>query len=247
MHHQIPLQTNRLNDKVITCSNGRFNHWGSLFLNTLILPLIFYPNALSPPGFTKIMTRTQPPAPVPLDEDISKWLHIEKLCPDEDDTTETIDDRYGQFYSPVEWGAAWPSMGSPASGRAVNPQSDDDSPSSKKRRRTYTSNKPSGGLATDFTVLCFPSDPARPEGKKKKRRDFTQQRRLEVAKVRKEGACLRCKIRRISVGNSTPEDMWLLFLGQRANTLRSVAKGNRAMPASRPLVNLGSRYVRGKG
>lgn len=51
----------------------------------------------------------------------------------------------------------------------------------------------------EFSVVCFPSNPSKPEGIKKKRRDFAEKRRLEVALVRKTGACFRCKMRRISV------------------------------------------------
>lgn len=50
-------------------------------------------------------------------------------------------------------------------------------------------------------LTCFPSDPARPEGRKKKRRDFTESRRQEVAQIRKAGACLRCKIRKTPVSH----------------------------------------------
>lgn len=51
----------------------------------------------------------------------------------------------------------------------------------------------------EYSVICFPSNPTKPDGIKKKRKDFDEKRRLEVARVRKTGACFRCKVRRISV------------------------------------------------
>ncbi|KAF5973261.1 hypothetical protein FBULB1_8397 [Fusarium bulbicola] len=51
----------------------------------------------------------------------------------------------------------------------------------------------------EYSVICFPSNPTKPDGIKKKRKDFDEKRRLEVARVRKSGACFRCKVRRISL------------------------------------------------
>lgn len=51
----------------------------------------------------------------------------------------------------------------------------------------------------EYAVICFPSNPTKPDGIKKKRKDFDEKRRQEVAQVRKSGACFRCKVRRISV------------------------------------------------
>ncbi|KAJ0145092.1 hypothetical protein HZ326_12180 [Fusarium oxysporum f. sp. albedinis] len=56
----------------------------------------------------------------------------------------------------------------------------------------------------EYSVICFPSNPTKPDGIKKKRKDFDEKRRLEVARVRKTGACFRCKVRRISCGVGAP-------------------------------------------
>jgi hypothetical protein len=56
----------------------------------------------------------------------------------------------------------------------------------------------------EYSVICFPSNPTKPNGIKKKRKDFDEKRRQEVAQVRKSGACFRCKFRRISCGVGAP-------------------------------------------
>jgi hypothetical protein len=48
-------------------------------------------------------------------------------------------------------------------------------------------------------IICFPANPAVPEGVKKKRSDFGESRRKEVALVRRRGACVRCKTRKTTV------------------------------------------------
>ncbi|KAJ4130988.1 hypothetical protein NW768_006527 [Fusarium equiseti] len=69
------------------------------------------------------------------------------------------------------------------------------------RRRGIRSNVSS---IPEYAVICFPSNPTKPDGIKKKRKDFDEKRRQEVAQVRKSGACFRCKVRRISCGVGAP-------------------------------------------
>ncbi|KAF5017956.1 hypothetical protein F66182_10085 [Fusarium sp. NRRL 66182] len=59
--------------------------------------------------------------------------------------------------------------------------------------KTYSERKGarSSAPAPEYSVICFPSNPTKPEGIKKKRRDFDERRRLEVAQVRRTGACFR--------------------------------------------------------
>ncbi|KAH8884520.1 hypothetical protein GQ53DRAFT_396344 [Thozetella sp. PMI_491] len=47
-------------------------------------------------------------------------------------------------------------------------------------------------------IFCFPADPGAPGGVKKRRRDFDNRRRREVASVRKARACVRCRLRKVS-------------------------------------------------
>ncbi|KAG8675060.1 hypothetical protein FPOAC1_001037 [Fusarium poae] len=71
----------------------------------------------------------------------------------------------------------------------------------KPRRRGIRSSVSS---IPEYSVICFPSNPTKPNGIKKKRKDFDEKRRQEVAQVRKSGACFRCKFRRISCGVGAP-------------------------------------------
>ncbi|KAG6992212.1 ATP-dependent DNA helicase pif1 [Fusarium oxysporum f. sp. conglutinans] len=72
----------------------------------------------------------------------------------------------------------------------------------------------------EYSVICFPSNPTKPDGIKKKRKDFDEKRRLEVARVRKTGACFRCKVRRISYSRSRDATL----------TLRNLASAERCAP-----------------
>jgi hypothetical protein len=50
-----------------------------------------------------------------------------------------------------------------------------------------------------FAVVCFPANPLEPNGLKKKRKDFQEARRKEVALVRRKGACFQCRARKTTV------------------------------------------------
>lgn len=131
--------------------------------------------------------------------DISQWLNIDELCSSEGNT-ETIDQGSDAHGRPAQGGR--PSS-LPGSLIPIAEPADEEHPTSKTTQLSKDlKTKPE--TSERFSVICFPSDPARPEGKKKKRRDFTERRRQEVAQIRKSGACLRCKIRRTSV--SLPSD-----------------------------------------
>lgn len=143
-------------------------------------------------------SKSHTPTSVP-DLDISKWLDISELCGSDD----PIDAHPGAF-ARRDAGAQLESPG-PLPGsysrrcRGVNeehvlPQAN---PISDTPGRTELSE----GQRPIFAFTCFPSDPARPEGRKKKRRDFTESRRQEVAQIRKAGACLRCRIRKTPVSH----------------------------------------------
>lgn len=126
------------------------------------------------------------------DLDISQWIHLDELCASE----ETID-IFAQSHREQSTDESAKNAGSLPGSLATN--------HGEHAPLTTTKHALKGSMAEDvdskskFSVICFSSDPARPEGKKKKRRDFTERRRQEVAQIRKAGACLRCKIRRTSV------------------------------------------------
>lgn len=136
------------------------------------------------------------PSPTHLpDDDLAKWLDIDGLCQDFIPTDEEI--RLSlprnelQHTKPIE--------------TEKSPQNDNLQPSISQEEVNKSALKPKGTNLTrnrnlpEYSVICFPSNPAKPDGIKKKRKDFTEKRRLEVAQVRKTGACFRCKMRRISV------------------------------------------------
>ena len=190
--------------------------------------------------------------PVAQEDDLSKWIDVENLFPDEDNTQRDLEIDNGRVQSPIGQGAALPPPITPtptsdpreltSTPQCPTPQGGDHDNTALqgKRKHAEVSPRPSEGLLpSGFSIICFPSDPARPDGKKKKRRDFNQQRRLEVAQVRKQGACLRCKIRRISVD--------YFSLGQimctRLRNVPSAAKAYRARHAKGPPANLASRYA----
>lgn len=138
------------------------------------------------------------PMPAFEEVDISQWIDIDNLCTEEDSgcdlgstdepATFTCD---GSGSDTVE-----PCGGEESASPVDSLIPHDEDAAAQQSEQTQESNV---GRKPNFSVICFPSDPARPRGSKK-RRDFTQERRVEVAQVRKAGACLRCRVRRISVG-----------------------------------------------
>lgn len=138
-------------------------------------------------------TMASPAEPI-LEEDLGKWLDLDGLCQDSLVDSEIgyptpLDDYHGSTSMAAE------EPQSDASRRPNQPQDKERGLVLKsKRKPPSTTRNPA-----EFSVICFPSNPTKPDGIKKKRRDFTEKRRLEVAQVRKTGACFRCKMRRISV------------------------------------------------
>jgi hypothetical protein len=134
------------------------------------------------------------PASVPaIDDDLETWLDVEGLCEDSSDDP-------GQNATTAQYDIS-STLTSVQTPLDHNPQSEaqpagqENRACPKSRRKTTTRTNPS----VNYSVICFPSNPAKPDGIKKKRKDFDEKRRLEVAQVRKTGACFRCKVRRISV------------------------------------------------
>ncbi|KAF7546633.1 hypothetical protein G7Z17_g8293 [Cylindrodendrum hubeiense] len=129
-----------------------------------------------------------------VDDDLGKWLDLDGLCQD------SLSDVVGRDMSPLDCSvtsesvsATQPQPGEPTQQaehleRAIKS-------GSKLKRQALSRNS----SLPEYSVICFPSNPSRPGGIKKKRRDFDDKRRLEVAQVRRTGACFRCKMRRISV------------------------------------------------
>lgn len=146
------------------------------------------------------MTRLSSPAYL-LDDDLAKWLDVDGICQDFIPTDEEIHlsppRNELQRTKPIEtentyqMGNSQPSISQEKVNKSTLKQ--------KGSNLTRNRNLP------EYSVICFPSNPAKPDGIKKKRKDFTEKRRLEVAQVRKTGACFRCKMRRISVRFEPPE------------------------------------------
>lgn len=172
---------------------------------------------------------TQPPVgrtPSP-DLDISQWLNIEELCASDGNIESTSQNHPEQpLASQAEISTQPPGNSASTAEQEGQDYSLKPTKSSKGSRRALKNGE-------SFSVTCFPSDPARPEGKKKKRRDFAERRRQEVAQIRKTGACLRCKIRRTSV--SLPWDSRAYqYYHVPVTDNCSAVEDRRAMPVSKP-------------
>ncbi|KAH7171069.1 hypothetical protein EDB81DRAFT_837616 [Dactylonectria macrodidyma] len=135
----------------------------------------------------------------PEDDDLEKWLDLDILCQD------SPSDGGGRDIAPLDrsitsepLSVTRPSSGEPTQ-QIEYPKTSLES-SSKLKRRALVRNT----SLPEYSVICFPSNPSRPAGIKKKRKDFDEKRRLEVAQVRRTGACFRCKMRRISCGVGDP-------------------------------------------
>lgn len=134
------------------------------------------------------------PASVPaIDDDLETWLDVEGLCENpSDDPGQNATTAQNDISSTLT------SVQMPLDNNPLNearPVGQESKACPKSRRKTATRTTSS----VNYSVICFPSNPAKPDGIKKKRKDFDEKRRLEVAQVRKTGACFRCKVRRISV------------------------------------------------
>lgn len=126
--------------------------------------------------------------------DIARWIDIDELCAGDTDITSTFKNDFDRDVT------TWRRKSAvlPGSSTTTGYNEEEHPPSQPEEDYPNTSSLETREISR-FSVICFPSDPARPEGKKKKRRDFAEHRRQEVAQIRKAGACLRCKIRRTSV------------------------------------------------
>ncbi|KAF9769406.1 hypothetical protein IL306_013165 [Fusarium sp. DS 682] len=71
---------------------------------------------------------------------------------------------------------------------------EDDTQRGHRRNRSLTQPRRKGIRSIvsvpEYAVICFPSNPTKPDGIKKKRKDFDERRRLEVAQVRKTARLL---------------------------------------------------------
>ncbi|KAJ3470856.1 hypothetical protein MRS44_000955 [Fusarium solani] len=133
------------------------------------------------------------PASVPaIDDDLETWLDVEGLCEDSSDDPGQNATTAQHDISSTLTSVQTPLDHNPQS--EAQPAGQENRACPKSRRKTTTRTNPS----VNYSVICFPSNPAKPDGIKKKRKDFDEKRRLEVAQVRKTGACFRCKVRRIS-------------------------------------------------
>lgn len=140
---------------------------------------------------SQIMTDAVLPVTSTNEVDFHQWLDIDNLYPPHDSAAEDENAQSLLIREPEYC----PSLATSVASECH-----------QKRRETTTSATRSTprnpGLCAQshqFSIITFPSDPKKPKGRKKKRSDFDEQRRLEVAQTRRSGACLRCRIRRIAV------------------------------------------------
>ena len=165
---------------------------------TLIEPHLYIDSQLPHKMNTVPFETSQPTLRSPNDINLEEFLDVERLCngastpPNEPTQAQTclneiiIPAPNNTEIHPKKKGQDHIQRGSELSRLHTQP-----------RRRGIRSNVSS---IPEYAVICFPSNPTKPDGVKKKRKDFDEKRRQEVAQVRKSGACFRCKVRRISVG-----------------------------------------------
>lgn len=128
------------------------------------------------------------------DVDLDEFLHVQRLCstpPNEPAQAQTCLDEI-----------VIPAAASDEIQHKQERQDDTKRGSELNHSRTQPRRRgirSSASSIPEYSVICFPSNPTKPNGIKKKRKDFDEKRRQEVAQVRKSGACFRCKFRRISV------------------------------------------------
>ncbi|KAG4265770.1 hypothetical protein FPRO03_01054 [Fusarium proliferatum] len=128
--------------------------------------------------------------------DLEDFLDIERLC----EGTSTPS-KSAQPLTPLN---EIPIPAATSKQRCSEKKRQDDTQGGHETNRPFNQRRRKGIRSTvsvpEYSVICFPSNPTKPDGIKKKRKDFDEKRRLEVARVRKTGACFRCKVRRISCG-----------------------------------------------
>ena len=96
------------------------------------------------------------------------------------------------------------------------PQYDDRHCARSLRTRTsetppYRVSKATGESFDPPAFACFLSSTLEPAGPPK-RSAFNRQRKIEVARVRRLGACLRCQLRKISVSSTDENDRTLVSI-----------------------------------
>ncbi|KAG9507359.1 hypothetical protein J7337_000909 [Fusarium musae] len=127
--------------------------------------------------------------------DLEEFLDIERLCAGTSKPSQSA-----QPLTPIN---EIPIPAATSEQQCSEKKIPDDTQGGYKKNRSFNQPRRKGIRSTvsvpEYSVICFPSNPTKPDGIKKKRKDFDEKRRLEVARVRKTGACFRCKVRRISV------------------------------------------------
>ncbi|CAM1506804.1 Fc.00g064450.m01.CDS01 [Cosmosporella sp. VM-42] len=131
------------------------------------------------------------------DDDLGKWLDLDGLCQD------SLTDGERSDSTPPDGYQDSTSMANQQP-RSNGTETQHQEQQSKAMTRLKQKSLPRNRNFPEYSLICFPSNPAKPDGVKKKRKDFNEKRRLEVAQVRKTGACFRCKMRRISCGIGDP-------------------------------------------
>jgi hypothetical protein len=137
--------------------------------------------------------RFEPSSPKVID--LEEFLDVERLC----EGTSTPS-KPAQPFTPLN---EIPIPAATSEQECSDKKRQDDTQRGHERNRSFDQPRRRGTRSIvsvpEYSVICFPSNPTKPDGIKKKRKDFDEKRRLEVAQVRKTGACFRCKVRRISV------------------------------------------------
>ncbi|KAI5466349.1 hypothetical protein BGZ63DRAFT_438157 [Mariannaea sp. PMI_226] len=144
------------------------------------------------PGINSIISAS-------LEDDLARWIDIDELCQGAvSDEPYEKEAPYGNCTSSTSAGTACTPFNERNLQLKPPEQVADSRPKTKRQPLARDTGLP------QYSVICFPSNPSNPSGIKKKRRDFDEKRRLEVAQVRKNGACFRCRVRRISCGVGDP-------------------------------------------
>ncbi|KAF7562175.1 hypothetical protein G7046_g1962 [Stylonectria norvegica] len=138
-----------------------------------------------------------------MEDDLGRWLDLDGLCQDSLTDEEAAGPLAPSDNNACNSTATGTDPRQPNSGETPQPTPHQEPQACPGPNSKYTS-LPRNRSLPEYSVICFPSNPSKPDGIKKRRRDFNEKRRLEVARVRKTGACFRCKMRRISCGIGDP-------------------------------------------
>ncbi|KAF4456833.1 hypothetical protein F53441_1130 [Fusarium austroafricanum] len=113
--------------------------------------------------------------------DLDEFLDVERLCDGASTPSEST-----QVHIPLD---EIPIPAATSDQECPDNKRQDDTQRSHERQRSYTLPRRRGIRSIvsvpDYSVICFPSNPTKPDGIKKKRKDFDEKRRREVAQVRK--------------------------------------------------------------